>query len=135
MLEKLAKNETQKCERNSVILLDRGLTDIHVYLDEKEIAEIITPEQAKELDMRYDCIMFFEATGILSENNPARVEKTLEDLNKISLRTKKAWSEHSKKMFSIPPAETIEEKAKYTAMLINSFVGDEVLIIPDTVIK
>jgi len=139
LLEETAINEAEKCEKKTLIIIDRCVFDLYVYLDKHQIMKIISPEQEQELNTRYDCVLFFEpffdAEAHLN-SNPARIEESVQQLLLVADKTKQAYANHcTSKMFSIFPTEKIEEKARQSATIINSFVNDEVFIIPDTVIE
>ncbi len=131
MLEDLAMQEAAHSDKDAVLIIcDRAVIDVFVYLNEEDAAQILAKEDTNNFGERYDYVMYFEPTGeeqFLSRNNPARIEKDYDEIKKMADRTLNAWKAHcNRTMIPIPPADTIEHKAADAAKKINELLGIEV---------
>ena len=128
MLEDMAMQKAVHSEKEIILIVsDRAVIDLYVYLNDDEAAKIVTDEDAEKFADRYDHVLFFETTGeaqFLSHNNPSRHEQSYSEIQEVGERTYEAWKKHSRcEMIFIPPADTIEQKVNNVAQTINDVLG------------
>lgn len=131
LLEDLAMQEAAFFDKDIVLILcDRAVLDVFVYLDKDEAANIVDAADAENYGKRYDYVLYFEPTGeaqFLSRNNSSRIETSYNEVKKVSERTLSAWREHfNRDMIFIPPADTVEAKTNNTARKINELLKTEI---------
>lgn len=131
MLEDLAMQEAVLSDKETILIVsDRAVIDLYVYLNDDEAAKIVTDDDAEKFAERYDHVLFFETTGeaqFLSHNNPSRHEQSYSEIREVGSRTFETWKKHSKcEMILIPPADTIEQKVNNVAQTINDVLGIEI---------
>lgn len=119
LLEKTAVDAAKRSKKPTIIVQDRGLLDLYSYLEDAEAKEICITD----LKGRYDGVICYQHPGFLRKNNSFRHE-TLAEALLLSERTIAAWKAHAAcPVHLIAPTDTIEEKARETAGLINRLAG------------
>ena len=119
-------------DKNVVLtLVDRGISDAFTYLPDSEVAEMLTYGTLEDSLVRYDAVLFFQpylsSTSTEENNNENRYEDD-EGIKALAGKTLEVWKKHSN-VYYIPNFETVEEKGKYTALLLNEIVGEEVFLL------
>lgn len=126
-LERLAEQTCAEWGGDSVIITDRGLPDLFVYLEEDEARAMLSP--GEEEAMRYDYTLFLEDAGREHFETAGRVERDYAEAQALSARTRVVWERFSEgRMLVIPPAPQVEDKVLDVARLINTLTGKTVFL-------
>ena len=91
-----------------MIITDRGLPDLFVYLEEDEARAMLSP--GEEETMRYDYALFLEDAGREHFETAGRVERDYAEALALSARTREVWERFTEgRMLVIPPAPQVEK--------------------------
>jgi len=132
-IEELITNAYQAENRDLLLLTDRGIADLAVFLNQNEIQKYFTVEERNKVYTNYDRIFYFDIASkerILEtiSSNPVRLESSCNDILEMDSLTSKAWSKYEC-MDVIPQQPTVKAKAILTAKLINKYAGCEAFVI------
>ena len=111
-------------------ITDRALPDTYVYLNGEQRKELRFPlPTVEELNARYDAVICFELfrhQTSLQAGNSLRAETDITTVEKVYESSLRVYSDH-KHFYLIPTYDSILDKAKRVAEIINEVVGETVV--------
>ena len=115
-----AKQAAATLSDDALIVCDRGICDGAAYISADEYGDVLDAlgMTADTAYARYDAVFCLESAAKLGtdaytlENNPARMEGSLEEALRVDARTIEAWKGHPELHF-IANADTFDEKVEH----------------------
>jgi len=129
LLEEFAIQQAIESDKDALIVTDRGLWDLYVYLTYEESKLVVEDHANLYLNPeRYDHLLFFEKTMILDNSNPVRFETDEDSVNAVAKRTNEVWRKYypPEKITSVPFYENLEDKTKFVAETLNGLFGAKI---------
>lgn len=118
-----------RAEVPSVMLCDRGIADLLVYLTDEQVKDSFTDSELEVLYKNYDSVYYFDVGGIedirsAMSSNPSRIERDAEQIYEMAKKTYAAWAP-SPCFHVVRRCESVEEKIKKVALALNNECGCE----------